>query len=52
MRKAILTGAILVSAIGVGFRIGIPAASAQGSFPDNVCIPQGGPAWAEVPHSA
>lgn len=43
MRKAILAGAILVSAIGVALGTGVTAASAQGSFPDNVCLPQGGP---------
>jgi hypothetical protein len=41
VRRAILTGAILVSAIGVALGTGIPAASAQ-SFPVNVCIPSGG----------
>jgi len=40
-RRAALTGAILMSATGAALGIGIPAASAQ-SFPDNVCIPQGG----------
>jgi hypothetical protein len=42
VRRAILAGAILVSAIGVALGTGVTAASAQ-SFPSNVCIPQGGP---------
>jgi hypothetical protein len=41
VRRAILTGTVLVSAIGVALGTGITAASAQ-SFPDNICIPQGG----------
>jgi hypothetical protein len=38
MRRAILTGAIFVSAIGVVLATGITAASAQ-TNPQNVCIP-------------
>jgi hypothetical protein len=38
MRRAILTGAIFVSAIGVVLATGITAASAQ-SAPQNVCVP-------------
>lgn len=41
MRKAILTGAILVSAIGVVLGTGVAAVAAP-SYPLNVCIPQGG----------
>jgi hypothetical protein len=41
VRRAILAGAIFVSAIGVALGTGVTPASAQGSFPDNVCIPQG-----------
>jgi hypothetical protein len=40
LRKVILSGVILASAVSAALAIGIPAASAATpSFPDNVCIP-------------
>lgn len=42
VRRIILSGVALLSAIGVAFGTGITSVSAQASFADNVCIPSGG----------